>query len=377
MYFNRKLIIMSETKYQNAKKISEGKNYDVYEGELTDPDLIRKLKTKKVFFQKAKRDFTIKTQDLVKCPDSSPNYYDPETNTYQYRGPQDMEINSTTKSLNVKKGDVSGPIAAWKDSPNLNQFMENTATQDDKHPFWVDDNSSILTDNLALSDSYLKNTDLMVIKGSRNGSYLVGSSLEDSNIATRTLEVMGSNIQNTKVIMRNPSSGLYGSMSNLDKVTVDASDRDNPIILKMDESELKNANVKGDNILVKTSIVNIAKDQENRLSSARFKNYRSLTSGKAPTEFKFNQEHYLGKGLYLKPETPKEKAEHKAKLNEIKAMSKVLNPDQDPIKPMSDEEYRNLMKNSKPLEGKEKEELEHKKALLKQQQEDQNGDIGF
>ena len=65
---------MSETKYQNAKKISEGKNYDVYEGELTDPDLIRKLKTKKVFFQKAKRDFTIKTQDLVKCPDSSPNY---------------------------------------------------------------------------------------------------------------------------------------------------------------------------------------------------------------------------------------------------------------------------------------------------------------
>lgn len=368
---------MSETKYQNAKKIAENKNYDIYVGELTDSNLIRKLKTKTVFFQKAKRDFSIITQDLVKCPDSSPNYYDPETKTYQYRGQQNLEINSSAKTLNIKKGDVSGPIAAWKNSPNVSKFMQETAVKDDKHPFWIDDNSSILTDDLIVSDSYLKNTGLMAIKGKQGMSYLVGSSLEDSNIATRHIEALGSHIADSNVTMHNSDSGLYSEMSNLDKVTVDASDHNNPIVLRMSEAELKNANVKGDNLLIQSSLVNVSKKQENRLNNARFKHYRALTSGNAPTEFNLNQEHYLGHDVYLKPETPKEKAEHKAKLNEIKAMSKALNPDQCPIKPMSDEEYQNLMKNSKPLEGKEKEELEHKKALLKQQQESQDGDIGF
>lgn len=373
---------MSETKYQNAKKVAENKNYDIYVGELTDPDLIRKLKTKTVFFQKAKRDFSIKTQDLVKCPDSSPNYYDPKTKTYQYRGPQNLEISSNTKKLAVKKGDVSGPIATWKGSPNIDKFMTETAIKDEDHPFWVDDNSSILTDDLTISDSYLKNSDLIAIKGKNNVSYIVGSSLENSKILTRMINAMGSNITNTNVTMRNPDSGLYSEMSNIDRVTVNASDRNNPIMLKMSEAELKNANVKGDNLLIQSSIVNVARDQENRLNNARFKHYRALTSGTAPTEFNFNQEHYLGKTVYLKPETPKEKAEHAKNAERMRKNSAIINKlnghdTQKTIQAMSDDDYQKLMKESKPLEGKEKEELERKKKLLKEMQKNQDSDIGF
>lgn len=44
---------------------------------------------------------------------------------------------------------------------------------------------------------------------------------------------------------------------------------------------------------------------------------------------------------------------------------------------MSDDDYQKLMKESKPLEGKEKEELERKKKLLKEMQKNQDSDIGF